>query len=283
MVTTVTSKENPVYKDCRKLLHKKHRQKEGRFLVEGDNLCAEAVRAGLAEDLIFCAGTRLARHAEDWNFRATYLFSRELFSQLTDTETSMGVLAVARQRKYSQETIDELDRADAEGSAASGSDGGDGGDGTDRNLRNLVILDRLQDPGNIGTIIRTAEGAGYEAVVCVKGTADVYAPKTVRAAAGSLLRLPIFTVESAEDAIELAHRTGRRIAVTDVHGAYPYYEAGLQSGTALVIGNEGNGVQTAFLEGADVRVTIPMAGPLESLNASVAAGILMYEAIRGRH
>jgi TrmH family RNA methyltransferase len=258
MVTYVTSKENPVFRDCRKLLHKKHRQKEHRFLAEGDNLCAEAVRSGMAVDLIFCEGTRFGDHAEEWNFSATYIFSRELFQQLTETETSMGVLAVVRQKEYGDKELDRI----------AGSDG------------NVVILDRLQDPGNIGTIIRTAEGAGYQAVFCVKGTADVYAPKTVRAAAGSLLRMPILSVENAEEAVQTAHRMGKRIAVTDVHGEFPYYEAGLSKKTALIIGNEGNGVSGTFLDSADVRVTIPMNGALESLNASVAAGILMYEAVR---
>lgn len=259
MVTYVTSKENPVFKDCRKLLHKKHRQKERRFLAEGDNLCAEAVRSGMAVDLIFCEGTRFGDHAEDWNFPASYVFSRELFRQLAETETSMGVLAVVRQRETGAEEMSRI----------AGSDG------------NIVILDRLQDPGNIGTIIRTAEGAGYLAVFCVKGTADVYAPKTVRAAAGSLLRMPVLSAETAQEAVETAHGLGKKIAVTDVHGEFPYYDAGLSEKIALVIGNEGNGVDAKFLESVDVRVTIPMKGSLESLNASVAAGILMYEAVRG--
>jgi TrmH family RNA methyltransferase len=260
MVTYVTSKDNPVFRDCRKLLHKKHRQKEKRFLTEGDNLCAEAVRSDMAQDLIFCEGTRYAKHAEDWNFKASYIFSRELFQLISDTETSMGVLAVVRQKKISQKEMERLESSDG----------------------NIVILDQLQDPGNIGTIIRTAEGAGYEAVVCVKGTADIYAPKTVRAAAGSILRLPLLFEDSADSAAELAHRLGKKIAVTDVHGEFPYYEAGLSEKTALVIGNEGNGVEQKFLDTADVRVTIPMRGGLESLNASIAAAILMYEAVRGK-
>lgn len=260
MVTRVTSRENPVFKDCRKLLQKKYRTREKRFLVEGDNLCAEAIREGMTVDLIFCEGSRWERHAEDWNFPATYVFSRELFQEITQTETSMGLLSVVRMKRCTVEDLMELDDPQ----------------------KNIAILDRLQDPGNIGTVIRTAEGAGYEAVILVKGTGDVYSPKTVRAAAGSLLRLPILTVENAEEAIRLTHTLDKRVAVTDVHGAYPYDRAGIDEKTALVIGNEGNGVSEAFLSQADIRVTIPMLGKLESLNASVAAGILMYEAVRGR-
>ena len=147
---------------------------------------------------------------------------------------------------------------------------------------NVVVMDRLQDPGNIGTIIRTAEGAGYKAVITVKGTGDVFSPKTIRAAAGSVFRMPILQVEDNKALRALTDNMRKKLVVTGFHTDKYYFDEDLSKGVALVIGNEGNGVSEELMEMADVIVKIPMDGHLESLNASVAAGILMYETKRKR-
>ena len=129
-------------------------------------------------------------------------------------------------------------------------------------------------------MIRTAEGAGYEAVITVKGTGDVYGPKTIRAAAGSVFRIPIIQVGDNREIQELIRYLGKRLVVTSLDAETYYFNMDLSHDIALVIGNEGNGVSEELLELADDKIKIPMKGKLESLNASVAAGIVMYEAGR---
>ena len=144
----------------------------------------------------------------------------------------------------------------------------------------LVVLDRLQDPGNVGTIIRTADGAGIAGIICVKGTCDIYSPKTLRSSVGSIFRVPIIFVDTDMQAIDLCHSLGVKVAVSCFEGACDYRQAPLGKECAIVVGNEGQGASDVFLERADIRVKIPMFGSLESLNASVAASLLMYEAAR---
>ena len=148
--------------------------------------------------------------------------------------------------------------------------------------RRAVILDRLQDPGNIGSIVRTAEAAGFGTLIAIKGTGDVYSPKTVRAAAGSLLRVDVFEGMDSGEAVRLCREQGMRIIASDLEGAAEYTDADLTGDIAIVIGNEGNGISDEFREAADTLVRIPMEGDIESLNAAAAAGVLMYESMRQR-
>ena len=253
----ISSKENKVYRDCIRLSRKKYRDREKRYLIEGENLIREALCSGVG---IVSLLIREGSFPEDEFGQEAYVTAPELFDRIAQTETSQGVLAVASRSEWSEAEV---------------SDRCAGG-------RNIVVLDRLQDPGNIGTIIRTAEGAGYAAVVCMKGTADIYSPKVVRACAGSLFRMPVLQAGDVPALRELAGRLGKRLAVTCVENADRYDELDLTENIALVIGNEGNGCSEEMIAAADLRVTIPMQGSLESLNASVAAGILMYETVRRR-
>lgn len=141
-------------------------------------------------------------------------------------------------------------------------------------------MDRLQDPGNIGTIIRTAEAAGYKGIIIVKGTGDVYSPKVVRAAAGSVLRMPMIKAEEPEDVSAFCKEHGKRLIGTSVRNAKPFYQVDLTNNVALVIGNEGNGMSSELEDLSCENIMIPMEGDNESLNAAVAAGIIMYQSIR---
>ena len=129
----------------------------------------------------------------------------------------------------------------------------------------------------MGTIIRTAEAAGYGCVLLMAGCTDAYAPKVVRAAAGSLLRMPILQENDIAETAGRLQALHRKIAVTSLEEAQDYRDADLGENVALVIGNEGRGVRQEFLDIADIKIRIPMAGSIESLNAAVAAGILMYQ------
>ena len=255
MEIRISSKENRVYKDCVRLSRKKYRDREKRYLIEGENLVREALCSGVE---IVSLLVREGSWQPDAFGREAMVTAPELFDRIAQTETSQGVLAIAAQKEWPLEEIAER------------CTGG----------KNIVVLDRLQDPGNIGTIIRTAEGAGYAAVVCLRGTADIYSPKVVRACAGSLYRMPVVYLEDVPSLRSWVDRLGYRITVTCMEDAVRYDEADLTREIALVIGNEGNGCSSEMIGAADLRVTIPMAGRLESLNASVAAGILMYETVR---
>ena len=147
---------------------------------------------------------------------------------------------------------------------------------------NILILDRLQDPGNIGTMIRTAEAAGYAGIIAIKGTVDVTSPKVIRSAAGSALRMPIIYLDEAKDAAQLCEKVGKRLIGTSVKNAKPFYDIDMKCDIALVIGNEGNGMSEEFENLAYENVMIPMDGNIESLNAAVAAGIIMYESVKER-
>lgn len=250
-MSVITSRESRQFKELAKLTQKKYRDREGVFIAEGPNVVGEALSSEGIEVLRVFAreGSGYERFAGD-----VTVLAADLFDRVSDTMTSQGILAVIR--KPGHDVI--------KASSACG----------------IIVLDRLQDPGNIGTIIRTAEGAGISEIVVIKGTCDPYSPKVVRACAGSILRMPIAFCDSAEEFIDIAKDAGYRLAVTDVENGVPYYDAGLsgqETPVALVIGNEGNGVSDTFRGAADILVNIPMHGKLESLNASVAAALLMYE------
>ncbi|MGF6375289.1 TrmH family RNA methyltransferase [Clostridiales Family XIII bacterium PM5-7] len=250
----ISSKDNRIFKECQKLAQKKYRDQEGKYLIEGPNLISEALEhQGDILYVILREGTSMVATALE-----TYVMSQGLFDKLAQTETSQGMLGVVKKPETTLEDLAKIDQHHG----------------------NYIVMDRLQDPGNIGTIIRTAEGAGYAAVVVVKGTADVYSPKVIRAAAGSVFRIPIVQVEDNRELLQLVTQMKKRMVVTCLDTDKHYFDEDLTKDIALVIGNEGNGISKELLECAEIKVKIPMNGKLESLNASVAAGILMYEAMR---
>ena len=253
---TIKSKENITYKAAIKLLKKKYRDETGLYLLEGVKPLEDALTMGIEVKTIFlCEGTE---KADLFPEEVCMMLDKKLFANLSDTGTSQGVIAVAEQKKYSlDEFADKVKESDDKG--------------------NVVIMDRLQDPGNIGTIIRTAEAAGYRGVIMVTGSGDVYSPKVVRAAAGSLFRMPIIKASDADETASMAEKMGLRLTVTCLEGAQDCFETDLTENIALVIGNEGRGVSERLMELSDIRVKIPMAGSIESLNAAVAAGVLMYQ------
>ena len=251
---TITSKDNPVYKSACRLTRKKYRDDAGMYLIEGVKSLEDALQLGIGIRNIFIREDRAV--PESFPAEKTSLMDRELFEKLSGTETSQGVIAVA------DKNITDIS-----------SFAGRMGNSND----NVVILDRLQDPGNAGTIIRTAEAAGYRAVIVMSGTADVYSPKVVRAAAGSLFRMQLFSSSDMNETVRILKASGKCIVSADLDTDVMYNGVDLSENIALVIGNEGQGVSRGFLEASDIKVRIPMEGSIESLNAAVAAGILMYQ------
>lgn len=288
----IASDSNRQYKLFQKLATKKYRDRYGLYLIEGENLIREAVQNGakidsvivrddaaekylradgpLADGLLVTAADAeqtagssrpAADAAQTGGQPEVFVLSGRLFAALALTETSQGVLAAVRMPQLSLANIgpDHLKPGS-----------------------NVLVLDRLQDQGNIGTVIRTADAAGYKAVIALKGTADLFAPKTVRAAAGSLFRVRLALAETEEELLRFTRAAGKKLAAACPAGSRYYYEEDLSHDIALVLGNEGNGISGSLLEKADVKIKIPMSGSIESLNVAAAAAILMYEAVRGR-
>ena len=250
----ISSKDNKIFRLCEQLSHKKYRDKLGLYLIEGENLLEEAVKNGAAiKTVLMCRDYRGSLFGtEDKSF----CLSDKLFEQLSQTETTQGIMAVVEKPEFSPDRF--LDRG--------------GG--------NFIVLDRLQDPGNIGTILRTADAAGYELAIVMKGTADVFSPKAVRAATGSLFRMPVVFMDSVDELMEFTRAAGKKLVATCFDTDRYYYDENLKENIALIIGNEGSGISRELIECSDLKIKIPMHGNIESLNASVAAGILMYEAVR---
>ena len=181
-----------------------------------------------------------------------------IFRTMCDTQTPQGVLCLVKQYHY---TLEEL---------------------LERKHPLFLILENLQDPGNLGTIMRTAEGAGVTAVILSKGSVDIYNPKTIRSTMGSIYRVPFLYAEDLQQVLALFREKGIRSYAAHLQGKETYNRADYAGGTAFLIGNESSGLSEELASCADCYIRIPMEGRLESLNAGVAASILMYEAYRQR-
>lgn len=235
------------------------------YVIEGENLIGEALleKADIRWVIVRTEDERRLRDRyidaieQKIGEKRIFCAEKSLFDRLALTENSQGIVAAVSKppqdgaRLYAEQS---------------------GG--------NVIVMDRLQDPGNIGTVIRTADAAGYTGCVVMKGTADIYSPKVVRAAAGSLFRMPVIFMESVEELKLFAQHSGRRLTASCIDGDRYYFEEDLKDKIALIVGNEGSGVSREMIEAAELRIKIPMRGRTESLNAAVAAAIIMYEAVR---
>ena len=181
----------------------------------------------------------------------------ELLDELAPSETPQGVLAA-----IAQPTWERLERM------------------TIPSFATFVILEGLQDPTNVGAILRTAAAVGVAAVFYTKGTADPFAPKTVRASAGSILRLPVLPISSVSEVQSWLKEQGIQLVATVPQGGIDCFDADYAHRVALVIGNEARGVSTETLQLADLKVSVPMQSKVASLNAAVAAAVILYELFR---
>lgn len=255
----ITSSDNRICRIIRHLDSRKHREKLGLYLIEGENLTEEAFKNNADIEFIAVNEDRLSYYENlfDGRLSECCVMPAGLFNRLAQTESSQGIMAAVRIPQLTQQQFMEH--------IAGG---------------NVIVLDRLQDPGNIGTILRTCDAAGYRGAVMIKGTADIYSPKVVRAAAGSVFRIPAYYTAGARDGVKLLKDSGLQIIGTGFDTEDMYYDVDMRRNTAVVIGNEGNGISEEMAALCDRTVKIPMRGKIESLNAAVAAGILIYESIR---
>lgn len=253
------------------------RRKEGLFVAEGLRMVCETPAELVRE--IYVSERFLAEHGEDRAYR-DFLDSLEagrnqnrktqggqtgplevsdpVMEYMSDTVTPQGILAVVRQPAYQWEELL----------------------GGHKTL--LMILENIQDPGNLGTIFRTAEGAGATGILMSRDTVDLFSPKVIRSTMGSLYRVPWLITEDLSSCLKRAREAGICLYAADLQAKCDYDQADCRTACGFLIGNEGSGLRDATAALAEVRIRIPMEGRLESLNAAMAAGILMYEAARQR-
>ena len=246
----ITSAKNPVIKGLRALNRGKGRLDQGRFLVEGEKLILEALGCGLTirEALAEEGREDFAFELEEEGARA-FIVPRELLSTVCDTVTPQGVCA-------SFDIPAPLP--------------------PDRAPKRIVALDGVPDPGNLGTIWRTADAAGFGALLLGAGCADPISPKVQRSAMGSGFRVPFMLTGDLPGTLAQLRQKGYRAVISDLKGEDFYHRPDPGDRFILVIGNEARGISEATRAQADMRLRLPMRGGAESLNAAVAAGILMY-------
>lgn len=252
MITEIASKSNKTYKYLKSLLMKKCRAAEGVFTVEGEKSVHDALAAGCVKS-VAASESFYQSKSFDYGDCDVFVVSDALFPQLCDTKTPQGILAVCGVKEGRPEDI-------AHG--------------------RYVYCDSVSDPGNLGTIIRTADAAGFDGVLLSEGCADLYSPKTVRASMGSFFHVRLMSGLNVSQLKSLADNEFKIVCGVLHHDSVDYREADLSGNLIIVIGNEANGVSEEAFELCGERITIPMMGGAESLNAAVAAALLMYEALR---
>lgn len=264
-IKEITSKDNAIFKLIKSLKIRKYRIREALFVVEGPKQVVEAETSRYDLKYLVVRQDRLG-YLKDYDlfdrvdrYACTVISMDErLFKQISDTENNQGILAVL--------SYEPLSEKDFMMEVPSGS--------------NVLVLDKLQDPGNIGTIIRTAEGAGFKGIILLKGSGDVFSPKSIRAAGGATLRMPVTMINDAAALRRLSCEFSKRLIVTDVESGLAYYDVDLSENIFLVMGNEGHGVSKEILDMADIRINIPTDGALESLNVATAGAVLMMDSLR---
>lgn len=250
----ITSAANEQIKNIISLKEKsKARKNRGLFTVEGIKMFVEVPKEDLADIYVSESFEK-----ENRTMLAGFEYqvvSDSVFKKISDTVTPQGILAVVKQKKYSVDDIIANRRKD--GSC-------------------IVVLDRLQDPGNLGTIVRTGEGAGISGIILSSDCADIYNPKVIRSTMGSIFRVPFAISENLPLDIDKLKKDGITTYAAHLNGEV-YNRGVFTKDCALLIGNEARGLSDAVAEKADKRIKIPMEGKVESLNAAVATAILMYE------
>jgi RNA methyltransferase, TrmH family len=257
----ISSVHNPRVKEWAQLAERKHRDKQGLFIVEGTHLVQEALRHRANIQVIAYSIERgISEELREWYDEGELEWigvSEAVLAKCTDTQTPQPVFAVVGK---SEHEIDSLLRL--EGSL-------------------VVVVDGVQDPGNLGTIIRSADAVGADGVLLGRGTVDLYNPKTVRSTMGSLFHLPIIEAELPE-VLRQASERGIQVLGTSLQASSTCYEADLRPATWIIVGNEGRGVSTEVSSIVTRNVIIPIPGHAESLNVAMATTVLLYEALRQR-
>ena len=259
----ITSSSNTIIKEIKSLHRKKDRWAKNSFFVEGIRGVEDCIKSGIRVEYLVYSDMLLSTNGgqqllEEISYKdyKIYYISDKLFKEVSDTEKPQGILAVVKLHlKNIKEALLEKNNF-------------------------LVLLDRIQDPGNLGTIIRTADAFGANGVIVTEGCVDVFNPKTIRSTMGSIFHVPIIYYGCIKEAIRDLKAYNIKIITTSLAAKKYSYEIDFNTSFSLVIGNEASGVSEEVIEASDSLIKIPMTGQAESLNAAIASSVIMYEALR---
>jgi TrmH family RNA methyltransferase len=260
----ITSLSNPRVKHLRELIKKGQFDSKHQVPVEGLKLIRDAVQSRLVIEEVYICESRaqegglqeILKQIGQLDIR-TQLVAERVYNALVDTEAPQGIVAVV---KLPQFQLDQIIR--------------------DSSL--LLLADQLQDPGNLGTLIRSAEAFGVKAVLLTENTVSPANQKAVRASAGSLFRMPVLSGFKPDHLLDDLRQRGFKLVATTPRGGQDFRKVDYRGSAALVVGNEGSGLSKSTLDRIDLRITIPLAAKIESLNVAVASSIILAEAARQR-
>ncbi|MCR1897762.1 RNA methyltransferase [Irregularibacter muris] len=260
MPVKITSNRNLQYKEWKKLHQRKHRDHKKMFLLEGIKLIREAIEWGeTVEAVLFTEKLFEVNGGEDLYNQLLgknilmYELNNSLMEELSQLQNSQGIMAIMQKRNYSLEEI------------------------VSKKSNSMIILEEIQDPGNLGTIIRTADAAGFDGIILSEGCVDIYNEKVLRATMGSVFHIPIIVDAKLGQVIPELIIQEYQVIGTHLKSKTFYHEISFTNKRALIIGNEGHGMSDAIASLCTDLVKIPIKGKAESLNAAIAAGILMYK------
>lgn len=255
----ISSKDNEIIKSIKKLKDKKYRDIENEYVIEGIKLLKEAIseKENIKQIIICDDFEKIDEISKELmyeiaKYNCNYVTSK-IFKYLTDVQNPQGILAVIEKMPKDQEI--------------------------DYNQDIIVALDDIQDPGNLGTILRTVDSIGLTQILVSKETADSFNPKVVRSTMGAIFRVNVIECENLKEKLKEAQKHKYKIVVSSLQTNNSVYDINYNK-KLIVIGNEANGVEKEIQDMADEKIKIPMLGKTESLNASVATGIILYEYVR---
>lgn len=260
MLNIITSSQNPQYKEWKKLNIRKYRDEKQLFIIEGVKMIDEAIGCkSLIEKFIYNeklftvnGGAQLYKRVIDLNIPIIQL-EYNLMKELSNTKNPQGIIAILKQEKYDISNIIKKQKS------------------------SIIILEEIQDPGNLGTIIRTADAAAFDAVILSKGCVDLYNEKVIRSTMGSIFHLPIIQDINIKETIFKLKENKYQIVGTDLNTECFYHALSYSDKKVLIIGNEAKGIKKSTADLCHNLVKLPIKGHAESLNAAIAAGILMYK------
>lgn len=262
-MTKITSRDNPAFRRAVKLMDSaKERRKSGLIICEGARLCADAAESGVAGEELFLTVAAVQKYGDYVeklieHCRVVYEITEDMAARLSDTESTQGVFLVAKAPAVDEDL------------------------GHLKTTGQYVLLENLQDPSNVGAVFRTAEALGIDGMILTDGCASCFSPKALRSGMGAMFRIPIYRTSQAVQAMkDAAGRNMRPMAAVPRGDSCDVTAIKFFKGAIMCIGNEGNGLTEGLIDACPEKVTIPMNGRAESLNAATAAAILMWEMMR---
>ncbi|AAK80314.1 TrmH family RNA methyltransferase [Clostridium acetobutylicum] len=258
MDTVIKSKENSIIKEVKKLNEKKHRDLKKSFIVEGLRFVREALESDFKIQYLFVSEKNydkfILKELKELIKKEFQVIkvTESILKDICNTQTPQGIVAVVQYKEVAWKLTKGF----------------------------YMLVDKVQDPGNMGTIIRTANAAGALGVIITKGTVDIYNNKTLRATMGSIFKIPIIFEDDNFSKIKELKKNGFKIIASSLDTEHNFYDVSLNEKLIIAVGNEGNGISDKIVDISDTKVKIPMPGNVESLNVGVAAAIMMFEYVR---